>query len=632
MNNINAYLVDFFNNLLMISFMSSILIIAILLVKALFKNKLSIKTHYALWFLVLIRLICPYTPQSPISVYGLMNSNATSTAKTVSDKFSVYQRWGAGNTIVTSDKSKKLNAATDKKFKYTNTQHSNSSSESILLYEICFFIWLLGFILAIGRFILMEVIFSKQIKKGQIITNGDIYDVFIDCKKVLNINKKVSLIYTKHVKGPALYGVFHPKILLPLDILEKIEDKQIKYVFMHELIHLKNKDQIINISTVILTSLHWFNPIIRIAFNNMREEREIMCDGKVLLRLGNKNANEYGKVIVRLMESTFEMRKVPMLTGIISYNLKRRIVMIKMFEKNKYKWSALGVAVVVMVGGLFMTTAKANEGNDSDASYYNAIVDKIDYQFVNDDSVIGTWGTVGFVKDINNFKPGQKDVTNGSALRQINFLDNGKMETAYCGHPFKSQDWVTWTKNIIINSKAKTASKYTIKEIDGKQYMFYEWKSGDYIYDHLKPYYYVLEKGYINNDNENDKNKQVIFDNVDYPFVDDANVKGEWESVDFVDKMDDFNPDKKSIYTNLPLQKLTFDSDGHLKIKFEGETCKNPAVTWTKDMVLDKGESTANKYTIKEINGQTYMFFEWKTSDYTVNKKKPGYYVLKKEN
>ena len=53
----------------------------------------------------------------------------------------------------------------------------------------------------------------------------------------------------------------------------------------------------------------------------------------------------------------------------------------------------------------------------------------------------------------------------------------------------------TWTKGLVISdNRTKTASKYTIKEMDGSAYLFYEWKSGDYTFRHSKPTYYVLKK------------------------------------------------------------------------------------------------------------------------------------------
>jgi len=57
----------------------------------------------------------------------------------------------------------------------------------------------------------------------------------------------------------------------------------------------------------------------------------------------------------------------------------------------------------------------------------------------------------------------------------------------------------------------------------------------------------------------------------------------------------------------------------------------NPWWTWTKGVVMHSGDRTASRYAIKEINGARYMFFEWKSGDYTIRGNKPEYYVLKKE-
>ncbi len=46
---------------------------------------------------------------------------------------------------------------------------------------------------------------------------------------------------------------------------------------------------------------------------------------------------------------------------------------------------------------------------------------------------------------------------------------------------------------------------------------------------------------------------------------------------------------------------------------------------------MHSGSKTASKYIIKEIDGGKYMFFEWKSGDYTIRGMKPYYYVLKKK-
>ncbi len=111
-------------------------------------------------------------------------------------------------------------------------------------------------------------------------------------------------------------------------------------------------------------------------------------------------------------------------------------------------------------------------------------------------------------------------------------------------------------------------------------------------------------------------------DNIDLPFVNDPQVIGEWKSVDFVANISEFNPDKlNSPEEKLVLKGLTFVENGNTS---------NPWWTWTKGVVMHHGDKTASRYEIREINGKSYLFFEWKSGDVTTSGMKPQYYVLMK--
>jgi len=191
-------------------------------------------------------------------------------------------------------------------------------------------------------------------------------------------------------------------------------------------------------------------------------------------------------------------------------------------------------------------------------------------------------------------------------LKELFILENGKTNWAFA-----------WTKGLILHSGDKTASKYVIKEIAGSKYMFFEWKSGDYVIRHTKPSYYVLKKiparPYV---------ESRTVDKIDYPFVDDPNLIGTWKSVDFVKTPEQFKQGRKRWKGGLFLKELVF--------RPEGKTT-NSRQTWTKGLVLNSKSKTASRYILKEMDSSTYMFFEWKSGDYTIRGMKPNYYVLKKE-
>ncbi len=114
-----------------------------------------------------------------------------------------------------------------------------------------------------------------------------------------------------------------------------------------------------------------------------------------------------------------------------------------------------------------------------------------------------------------------------------------------------------------------------------------------------------------------------LADNINLPFVNDPAVLGKWVSVDFVRVPEDFEPGTRQFGGDLYLKDLTFKAGG----KMVPGLCFN----WTKGVVLDSCDTTASAYVIKEIGGAAYMFFEWKSGDYTIRHRQPEYYVLKKE-
>jgi hypothetical protein len=110
--------------------------------------------------------------------------------------------------------------------------------------------------------------------------------------------------------------------------------------------------------------------------------------------------------------------------------------------------------------------------------------DNIDLPFVNDPQVIGQWQSVDFVADPAGFNPDKPSWKGKLYLKGLSFLEGGKMP----------QSWWTWTKGVVMHHGDKTASHYDIREVNGKAYLFFEWKSGDVTIAGMKPHYYVLTK------------------------------------------------------------------------------------------------------------------------------------------
>jgi hypothetical protein len=119
-------------------------------------------------------------------------------------------------------------------------------------------------------------------------------------------------------------------------------------------------------------------------------------------------------------------------------------------------------------------------------------------------------------------------------------------------------------------------------------------------------------------------------DKVDHPFVADADVVGTWKVVDFVREKDQFVAGKQRWQGELDFLKgMRFDQDGTVAVKVEDRDWRKHGGKWTKGMVLH--DDTASEYEITRAGGKTYLFYQWKSGDYTIRYSKPAYYVLQKE-
>jgi hypothetical protein len=115
------------------------------------------------------------------------------------------------------------------------------------------------------------------------------------------------------------------------------------------------------------------------------------------------------------------------------------------------------------------------------------LLDFTAYEFENDPAVLGSWQSIDFVNEKSVFMPGVRSWTDDLFLKSLTFLPNGVIE----GNPR-----LKWTKGHVLDAgDMNTDSSYEIIESSGKIYMFFQWKSGDYILRYDKPSYYVLVKG-----------------------------------------------------------------------------------------------------------------------------------------
>ena len=335
---------------------ASIFIVFLLGVKYVLRHRMGARFQYMLWSVLIIGLVLPWTPSSPVNVYNLVNSTyiqqvlapisngATQPTPTVVDT----KQSSLEQTTVVDSNSSKATSATDTQ----KTSGNNMAPFAIFpfIYKLMFLIWLLGILILTILTVLVNRRFCNKIEHN-LVTDPRLITVFNQLKVELKINAEIPLVKTRYVNSPSLLGFIHPMLLLPIGIEQAFSLEQITHIFLHELLHFKRKDIMTNWLTQVLVIIHWFNPLIWYAFHRMREDQEISCDALAMDRIDTQQSSDYAYTLIKLVETYSNAPRLASLASLSGSNsqIKRRLTMIKKFRHTPIKWSLLGVLVIGLI-------------------------------------------------------------------------------------------------------------------------------------------------------------------------------------------------------------------------------------------------------------------------------------------
>ena len=200
-------------------------------------------------------------------------------------------------------------------------------------------------------------------------------NLFAAAQGELGIRRAIRLIENGQVQSPAIMGLFQPTLLLPTDVRDKFDARELRFIFLHELAHLKRGDVMVQALIALLQILHWFNPVLWFAFRRMRIDREPATDALVLSRTGEEEKERYGLMLIKLLEHFNQRHSLPTLVGILEDKdqFKRRFSLIARFSQGgAYGWSLLGVLLIGILAMACLTKSKTPISH-SDTQEANAL-------------------------------------------------------------------------------------------------------------------------------------------------------------------------------------------------------------------------------------------------------------------
>ncbi|NQV35265.1 MAG: hypothetical protein HQ515_21405, partial [Phycisphaeraceae bacterium] len=334
---------------------TSVVIALILLIRVLLKDRFAVRWTYWLWLFVLIRMLIPWVPQSPVSLFNLWSrpgpvaADRLRSASPEAEHVTGSMATEAVNTDNTPTRSGSERAAQS-----TASRFSDRA-------DILPLLWLAGALVVAGFGLVSDIRLWLRVRQQRLVTDGRILDLFEDCKTEMGVHTIVGLILTDRVKSPCIFGVVRPRVLLPVGTLESLTEDQLRFVFLHELAHLKRWDNALGWFMLLAQVLHWFNPLVWYSFYRMRTDRELACDFMVLSAVSDRESTEYGSTIMDLSTDLPRLRSIPSVAGIAESRslLKRRIKMISAFQPNPKSRPIFVVAVLLVAAVVTLTDAQS---------------------------------------------------------------------------------------------------------------------------------------------------------------------------------------------------------------------------------------------------------------------------------
>lgn len=179
------------------------------------------------------------------------------------------------------------------------------------------------------------------------------------------LKRQVQIYINDEIKVPITYGVVRPKIIIQSQVLE--DNNLLKYVIIHEMVHIKKFDIVLTHIKNVITCLFWYNPFILVASRYMEDDLELLCDKLVIQRVGDtvKNRKEYCLSMLRLVELK-EMQEKSVLK---LHPTKERMIIMK-----RWKRGLAGICTLVLMIALSIT-AFADIGVNKD----NQVIENGDF-------------------------------------------------------------------------------------------------------------------------------------------------------------------------------------------------------------------------------------------------------------
>lgn len=332
----------FLPKLLNMSLTAGIAIVCVLLLR-LFLKKAPKVISYALWAVVLFRLLCPVSVESGLSLFGLLDAP---TANTESGASSIEY---IPENIVHTEFNEVYIPVPGVSELINNTLPQGREQLAADPLEapvtIGTYIWLTG-VLVMAAY---SIVSYMRLHRRLLIASP--------------LQKNIYL--ADEITTPFVMGLICPKIYLPSDTRKQ----QLPYIILHEQYHIRRGDHIIKALAFLALSIHWFNPLVWAAFVYANKDMEMSCDEAVVKKMGEDILADYSASLLSLATGKTIIAGMPLAFG--EGDTKGRIRNLANWRKTGFRVVLLSVAACIVLGiGLLTNPEDDREADHSEEGYF----------------------------------------------------------------------------------------------------------------------------------------------------------------------------------------------------------------------------------------------------------------------
>ena len=322
-------------NIVQMSLSASVLIVAVVIIRALTLHKLPKKTFLVLWGVAVFRLLVPFSIPSRFSFYTGIHM-----VKQIFANRSAASLPGGISVI------------TDRANLPGTVESVEISGIRVAALSVSPFgiVWLAGMCVCTLFFTAAYIKCRREFTMSLPVTNN----FAVSWLREHPLRRPVQIRQSDRIKAPLTYGVFRPVILLPKKT-DWADEAKIRYILTHELVHIRHFDTLIKLVLTAAVCVHWFNPFVWVMYVLANRDIELSCDETVVRTFGEAAKSAYALTLIGMEEK--KSRFTPLVNNFSKNAIEERIVSIMKIKKTSLMGAMLTLILIAGIITVFATNA-----------------------------------------------------------------------------------------------------------------------------------------------------------------------------------------------------------------------------------------------------------------------------------